>query len=109
MTRQPAARRRARAWPWVAGTLVVLLAPLVGFAGWLYVGSGRGNLGELTFANRLHIPPLLDPQVDPDGRKRFDLTLQAGRSQLLPGPQTPTWGSTAPTSAPPSAPAAATK
>jgi hypothetical protein len=43
---------------------------MVGFAGWLYVDSGRGNLGELSFANRLHIPPLLDPPVGPDGAKR---------------------------------------
>ena len=65
MTRQ----RRVRAWRWTAGILAVLLVPLAGFAGWLYVGSGRGNVGELTFANRLHIPPLLDSQVGPDGRK----------------------------------------
>jgi FtsP/CotA-like multicopper oxidase with cupredoxin domain len=92
MTRRRAPSRRTRAWRWTAAVLAVLLVPVVGLAGWLYVGSGRGNVGELTFANRLHIPPLLDPQAGPDGRKRFDLTLQAGRSRLLPGAPTPTWG-----------------
>jgi hypothetical protein len=90
MTGRRATGRRARAWRWTASILAVLLVPVVGLVAWLYLDSGRGNVGELTFANRLHIPPLLDPKVGPDGRKRFDLTLQAGHSQLLPGTKTPT-------------------
>ena len=92
MTRRRATSRRARAWRWAAGVLAVLLVPVVGFAGWLYADSGRGNLGELSFANRLHIPPLLDPQVGPDEAKRFDLTLQAGHTSLLPGAPDPHLG-----------------
>jgi hypothetical protein len=37
MTRRRATGRRARAWLWAAGVLAVLVVPVVGFAGWLYV------------------------------------------------------------------------
>ncbi len=51
---------------------------------------------ELSFANPLNIPPLLEPRIDADGRKVFDLRLQAGTSELLPGKPTKTWGQTGP-------------
>jgi hypothetical protein len=67
---------------WVIAVGVLLLLPLGrrrslgdNDSRRLHVDSARGNLGELTFANRLHIPALLDPQVGPDGAKRFDLPL----------------------------------
>ncbi|GGM74268.1 multicopper oxidase family protein [Dactylosporangium sucinum] len=75
-----------------AGTVAAaVLAPAVGVGGWLYVSAGRGNVGELSFRNRLRIPPLLPPRVD--GRRlRFRLTAGPGLADLLPGRRTPAWG-----------------
>ncbi|MBB6345637.1 FtsP/CotA-like multicopper oxidase with cupredoxin domain [Nonomuraea muscovyensis] len=61
-------------------------------------GSGttvgvRGDAEELAgLQNPLMVPPLIDPEPGPDGVRRFELTAQAGRSRLLPGRTTPTWG-----------------
>ncbi|MEU7897365.1 multicopper oxidase domain-containing protein [Nonomuraea sp. NPDC049152] len=38
------------------------------------------------------MPPLLQPKPDKDGVRRFELTMQAGQTRILPGKQTPTWG-----------------
>jgi FtsP/CotA-like multicopper oxidase with cupredoxin domain len=61
------------------------------FAGCSAEGGGNTGLG---FTNRLRIPPLAESRTDPDGAKRFDLTLLAGgRSAFLPGRTTEdTWG-----------------
>ncbi|MFG2824647.1 multicopper oxidase family protein [Kitasatospora sp. NPDC048365] len=40
----------------------------------------------------LPVPPLLHPEPDGDGVRQFELTLQAGRTEILPGLSTPTWG-----------------
>ena len=37
-----------------------------------YQGALRSNVGELDFANRLRIPPLLEPTVDAGGRRTFE-------------------------------------
>jgi FtsP/CotA-like multicopper oxidase with cupredoxin domain len=49
-------------------------------------------VGELSFSHRLRIPPLLEPRPDGSGRRVFDLTLQQGRAELLPGNRADTWG-----------------
>jgi FtsP/CotA-like multicopper oxidase with cupredoxin domain len=77
--------------------VAVLLAVGLAAAGYaLYSNARVDTVGELDFSQRLRIPPLLDPTVDADGRKRFDLTLREGRAELLPGRPTPTWGINAP-------------
>ena len=81
---------------WVAAAGAVLVAPAAGFVGYLYVDSGRGNTGTLSFRNRLKIPPLLEPSIDSDGRKRFKLELAEGRTELVPGTSTVTWGANGP-------------
>jgi FtsP/CotA-like multicopper oxidase with cupredoxin domain len=48
--------------------------------------------GALDFEQPLRIPPLLEPRTDPAGRKVFDLRLQSGRTELLPGRPAETWG-----------------
>ena len=68
------------------GVLAVATAAAV-----LYVRADVSTVGALRFENELTIPPLLEPRAE-DGRKVFDLTLQAGRAQLLPGKQAETWG-----------------
>lgn len=56
--------------------------------------------GTLDFDNRLRIPPLLEPRVDAAGRRIFDLELQAGQTELLPGRPADTWGINGPHLAP---------
>lgn len=77
---------------WVFG--VVAAAPIgigVG-AAVLYATADTSTVGELDFENKLAIPPLLEPERDEQGRKVFELELQAGRSRLLPGATSETWG-----------------
>ncbi len=69
---------------------------LIGGGLWLYAHAAASNVGELRFANELKIPPLLDARRDDAGRQVFDLTLQAGTSELLPGKTTATWGANGP-------------
>ena len=42
--------------------------------------------------NALAIPPLLEPVVRGDGTRVFELTVQEGVSEILPGVTTPSWG-----------------
>jgi FtsP/CotA-like multicopper oxidase with cupredoxin domain len=58
----------------------------------VYNGRKLSNVGELSFANKVRIPPLLEGKPDGSGRRVFRLTAQTGESGLLPGKQTPTWG-----------------
>lgn len=57
-----------------------------------YLNVKTSNVGELAFENPVAVPPVLEPRVDADGRKHFDLRLQAGSSELVPGRSTETWG-----------------
>lgn len=70
------------------GLAAVALA-VVGFI--LYSGARTSTVGEVRFANELAVPPLLGPR-DEDGRKVFELNLQRGRAELLPGKPAETWG-----------------
>jgi blue copper oxidase len=71
---------------------LLLVLGLAGLVGLLFARVDTSNVGKLDFANQLKIPTLLQPRVDASGRKVFDLRLQAGTSQLLPGRATATWG-----------------
>jgi blue copper oxidase len=75
----------------VAALLVVLLGLGVA-AVVVYTRADVSTVGELAFTQRLRVPPLLDPPPDASGRKVFDLTLEQGRAELLPGEPTDTWG-----------------
>src|SRR5687767_12877120 len=44
------------------------------------------------FRTELRVPPLLEPKVDKDGTRRFTLTMQRGRSEILAGKPVETWG-----------------
>ena len=77
---------------WVGVLTVLIVVGLTGVAASLWSQAQQTNVGELGFANPLKIPPLLEPRIDADGRKVFDLRLQAGTSELLPGKLTETWG-----------------
>jgi FtsP/CotA-like multicopper oxidase with cupredoxin domain len=75
----------------VAG-FVVLVAVLVGAGIWIWSGAPQSNAGELEYENKLRIPPLAEPTVNEPGRKIFDLELQEGTAELLPGKPAETWG-----------------
>ena len=76
--------------------LGVLVLALVGAGIWMWSSAAQSNVGELSFANELRIPPLAEPSVDEPGRKVFDLRLEEGDAELLPGKQTETWGANGP-------------
>jgi FtsP/CotA-like multicopper oxidase with cupredoxin domain len=92
-------RRRRPLLRVLVGVLLLGLVAVLGLgatAVWLYAGADTSNVGRLDFANRLKIPPLLTPHTDATGTKTFNLRLQPGNSQLLPGHPTPTWGANGP-------------
>ncbi len=66
----------------------------------LYSSAHVSNVGELEFTNELAIPPLAEPRVGGDGRKVFELELEQGVTELLPGRKTETWGANGPHLAP---------
>jgi len=67
-------------------------AAVVGIGAALWLGADVDTAGDRRFERKLQIPPLLEPRVDRDGRKVFELGLQEGRTELLPGTTTATWG-----------------
>lgn len=77
---------------WVALLAVTLALTAAAAGAWVYAQAQESTVDELDFANPLAIPPLLEPTIDADGRKTFDLTLQSGTTALLPGARTATWG-----------------
>lgn len=88
-------RWRRRLLILLATVVAVILVPTVAWVGvfaYAYQTAARSNLGEQSFDRPLVIPPLAKPTVDEPGRKRFDLTLRTGTSELVEGVQTPTWG-----------------
>jgi blue copper oxidase len=96
MTSNPILRSKrrlvGRVLLWIGVLSLLVVVGLTGVAAWLWSQAQLTNVGELRFANPLKIPPLLEPRIDEDGRKVFDLRLQAGMSELLPGKPTETWG-----------------
>jgi len=67
-------------------------AAVIGIGAALWLGADVDTRGDRRFERRLGIPPLLEPHVDPGGRKVFELDLREGRAELLPGTTTATWG-----------------
>ena len=90
--------RRVLLWLLAAVVLVGLAILAAGFA--YYTTADTSTVGKLDFTQELEIPPLLEPTQDDEGRKVFDLDLNAGTSELLPGKTTETWGINAPFLAP---------
>ena len=75
------------------GATLVALAALsfIGVRAASYVNARTSTAGTLDFGQGLAIPPLLAPRVQ-DGRTAFDLRLESGTAQLLPGKPAETWG-----------------
>ncbi|MFI7058158.1 multicopper oxidase family protein [Streptosporangium canum] len=52
----------------------------------------RATGDPAAFHTELRVPPLLEPEVGEDGTRRFALTMQRGRSEILTGKPVETWG-----------------
>lgn len=55
-------------------------------------GGSRAPANPAAFRTPLHVPPLLEARKGKDGTRRFALTMQRGRSEILPGRPVETWG-----------------
>jgi len=67
--------------------LLILLSLLLVFG---LTGCGSSddivtNVGELQFEKPLNIPELLEPTIDSDGTKHFNLTMEPGTTAFFPG------------------------
>jgi FtsP/CotA-like multicopper oxidase with cupredoxin domain len=67
-------------------------AALSGLASACGSSASRAASDPAAFRTELRVPPLLEPKVDKDGTRRFALTMQRGRTELLPGRPAETWG-----------------
>ncbi|WP_084652855.1 multicopper oxidase family protein [Nocardioides insulae] len=76
----------------VAALGVLAVAGFAGYLGWSYFTSDIDTVGQVEFDRAVAIPPLADSRVAPDGTRVFDLTMQAGETDLGQGAPTPTWG-----------------
>ena len=85
-------RRARRIVKWTALAVGVLLVLVAGVAAIVYTRADVNTVGTLRFEQPLRIPPLLEPRTDAAGRKVFDLDLESGNAELLPGTRTETWG-----------------
>lgn len=92
----PATPHRWRRWRRLlavtAAVIAVVLAGTGVAAVRVYQAGLRSNVGELSFANRLRIPALLEPAPDATGRRVFDLTVAAGTREFFDGTTATTWG-----------------
>ena len=71
--------------------LVAVAGAALTIGGLMFARADTSTVGDLRFENALRIPPLLEPRLE-GGRKVFDLRLQVGRTELIPGRPTETWG-----------------
>ncbi len=83
-------RRALLAGGGILGCCVAVSA--AGTATFLFANQPTSTLGELDFATPLDIPLLLEGEPDGEGRLTFDLTLQTGRTRIVPAGEAETWG-----------------
>jgi len=76
---------------WSATLVAVAALTFIGARAASYVNARTSNVGQLDSTNTLAIPPLLAPR-DQNGRKAFELTLETGSAQFMPGKPAETWG-----------------
>ncbi|MFD6873492.1 MULTISPECIES: multicopper oxidase family protein [unclassified Streptomyces] len=76
----------------VLASFVAVLAVTVGtLFTWLWTGARISTVGA-GFHRALAVPPLAASTVEADGTRVFDLRMQAGETDFVPGGKTPTWG-----------------
>jgi FtsP/CotA-like multicopper oxidase with cupredoxin domain len=80
---------------WLLALAIVFLLMGVTFGGWIgysYVTAKVDTVGEVDFERELAIPPLAESEVDDEGRRVFDLTMQRGETDFGLDEPTETWG-----------------
>lgn len=75
----------------IIASLMIFLG-VGGFIVWVFDQAKKSNIGDLMFESRLAIPELLEPTLDDQGRKVFDLTFTTGEVEFIEGKLTETWG-----------------
>ncbi|MGH9212720.1 MAG: multicopper oxidase family protein [Acidimicrobiales bacterium] len=91
--RFPRLRRRwARRLLILGAAASIVIVGVLAVGAWMYTQARIDTTGDISFDQPLHIPPLLEPETDSTGRAVFDLQLQQGPAELLPGTETVTWG-----------------
>ena len=85
-------RRWARRLLLLAAAASLLVVGILAVGARMYTQARVDTTGDSSFDQPLRIPPLLEPETDSDGRSVFDLQLQQGPAELLPGTETVTWG-----------------
>jgi FtsP/CotA-like multicopper oxidase with cupredoxin domain len=76
----------------LAGLATLALSLPVGAIAFFFTRAVQSNVGDLSFEQPLKVPPLLEPELDGQGRKVFDLRFQAGTTELLKGRSSETLG-----------------
>jgi len=72
--------------------IFIVLVLTFGIFTYLFIEAKQSNVGELTFDKKLYIPELLEPTVDEQGRKEFNIEFQEGEMEWIDGKKTKTWG-----------------
>lgn len=76
----------------VVAVALCSVAMLTGLTWWAYADAETSTVGTLDFEQPLHVPPLLEGSPSADGTTEFPLRLRSGRTELLDGQRTSTWG-----------------
>ena len=63
-----------------------------GTATFFLANQPASTVGDLDFTTPLDIPPLLEGEPDGEGRIVFDLSLETGRTRIVPAGEAETWG-----------------
>ncbi|MGY0062608.1 multicopper oxidase family protein [Streptomyces sp. LZ34] len=87
-------RTRRQAVRLLGGSAVLLPAVGLGVPRLVAAVAGKrvDTVGKVVFTRRLQAPPLATSRVDGRGRRVFDLTIRAGRTEFAPGRPSVTWG-----------------
>jgi len=86
------ARRWVIALVGVLSGVLLLCGVGTGLATWAWTRYVVDTTGEVSFVNRLAIPPLAESRIDAHGRRVFDLRAQSGHRDFGQGGPTLTWG-----------------
>lgn len=76
----------------VAVLVLGLVLAVAGAFAYLWSTAKIDTVGDVTFATPLAVPPLAESRIDDDGRRVFDLDLQVGSHEFIPGKPASTWG-----------------
>ncbi|MFC7490900.1 MULTISPECIES: multicopper oxidase family protein [unclassified Knoellia] len=76
----------------VVTVVVLAVGSFAAYVAWSFAQASVDTIGEVDFDRPLAIPPLAASTVDAQGVRTFDLSMQAGESDLGRGAPTPTWG-----------------